>query len=74
MRYLRRRKFCPICDCSSSIPGRKKEMFFLNINFNLEQATTPSVHSMIRRVIEQRNKKNLMEYGWLSKTGKLKAK
>lgn len=26
-------------------------------------------HNMIRRVIEQRNKKNSMEYGWLSKTG-----
>lgn len=27
-----------------------------------------NAHNMIRRVIEQRNKKNSMEYGWLSKT------
>ncbi|UJR14129.1 hypothetical protein I4U23_001123 [Adineta vaga] len=53
MRYLRRRKFCPICDCSTNIPAH---------------VTPFNAHNMIRSAIEQRNKKNAMEYGWLSKT------
>jgi hypothetical protein len=78
MRYLPRRKICPICNCPSNIPGREndeKNVFFLenifiklNVCFDLDQATATNVHNMIRRVIEQRNKKNPMEYGWLSKT------
>ncbi|CAF1117464.1 unnamed protein product [Rotaria sordida] len=33
-----------------------------------EQTSPSNVHNMIRRVIEQRNKKNSTDYGWLSKT------
>jgi hypothetical protein len=78
MRYLRRDKLCPVCNCWSNIAGReirnkKKKYSFLKTilidsSFYLEEATSPNVHNMIRRVIEQRNKKHALEYGWLSKT------
>ena len=80
MRYLRRGKLCPVCNCSSNIAGRdigKKQIESLfcfgeitstDSFFHLEAATSSNVQNMIRRVIEQRNKKHAMEHGWLSKT------